>query len=72
MGAAKQLPKSLSAKEVAERLGVSVQAIRKAIALGELQSFRLGRAVRIPEAAAVEWLESKAAPAPRFASRRSL
>ena len=65
MGATKKLPPSLSAKEVAETLHISVQSVRKAIALGELPSFSIGRAIRIPEAAAADWLESKAAPAPR-------
>ena len=66
MGAAKKLPPSLTVKAVAETLHISVQSVRKAIALGELPSFRIGRAVRIPEAAAVEWFESKdSTPQPR-------
>ena len=72
MGAAKKLPPSLSAKEVAETLHISVQSVRKAIALGELQSFRLGRAVRIREADAIAWFESKAVQAQRRTMRRSI
>lgn len=46
--------------ELAERLSVHPETIRRAAASGALRSIRVGRDRRYPESAVVEWLASLA------------
>ena len=43
--------------ELAERLAVHPETIRRAAARGELRSVRIGRDRRYPESGVVEWLQ---------------
>ena len=57
----------LTAKETAERLGISLRTVRRRIADGSLASFKIGGAVRIP-ASALEPSEAHARMAAREAA----
>lgn len=46
--------------ELAERLAVHPETVRRAAAAGELRSIRVGRDRRYPESAVVEWLAALA------------
>jgi excisionase family DNA binding protein len=48
-------------RELAERLGVHPETIRREAMRGRLRSVRVGSERRYPESAVREWLESRAA-----------
>jgi len=59
------MPKLLTARETANRLGVSTETALRWVRRGELPAFRLpGGAIRVDEAALETWLESRATPRP--------
>jgi excisionase family DNA binding protein len=49
--------KYLKVQEVADRLGVTRQAVHNWINEGRLRAFKAGRALRIPESAVLEFLK---------------
>lgn len=64
----RRAPQLLTVGDAAIRLSVSTKSIRRWIEAGELPAVRLGRAVRIEEAAAADFVarrESLVLPAPR-------
>jgi excisionase family DNA binding protein len=59
----------LTAREVADRFGLTVETILRWTRSGELPAFKLGTAVRYREADLEAWLEQRATgPAPRGVS----
>ena len=48
----------LTVNEVVEAIGVSERKVRDLIAKGEIQHFRIGRAVRIPWQPLKEWIDN--------------
>lgn len=62
-----------SVDELAKRWGLSPSKIREECLTGRLRSFLVGRARRIPEAAALEYMsrvDTGPAPAERYAAWR--
>jgi excisionase family DNA binding protein len=55
--------KYLTLAEVASRLTVSLHTVRRWASERRIPTARLGRTVRVPEAALEHWLTSKAEPA---------
>jgi len=53
----------LTAREVADRLGLSTETVLAWVRRGELPAFRLGRAVRFRESDLDEWLAKRATAA---------
>lgn len=51
------LPVVYTAKEVAERLAVSEDTIRRKANRGEIRSFRVGSAIRFTEDAVIDYIE---------------
>jgi excisionase family DNA binding protein len=51
------LPRCYSIEDLCERLSISRRTISRALAAGDLEHFRLGARVVVPEPAAVAWLE---------------
>lgn len=51
------LPDIMAIKELVEFLKVSDSTIRRAIAAGELKSFKAGKNVRIEKESVIEWLK---------------
>lgn len=60
----------LTAREVAERFGLTVETVLRWTRRGELPAFKLGAAIRYREADLEAWLErhATASPAPRGVS----
>jgi excisionase family DNA binding protein len=46
-------------EEVAARVAVNPETVRRAAARGELKSLRIGRDFRFPESAVLAWLASR-------------
>jgi excisionase family DNA binding protein len=61
-------PDLLKARDLADRLGVSVPRVYQLIAAGEIPSVRVGNAIRIPRPAWERWLAGKADQAEAAAS----
>jgi excisionase family DNA binding protein len=53
----------LTARSVAEHLGLSTETVLRMVRRGELPAFRLGRAIRFREHEVEAWLEQRATPA---------
>ncbi len=52
----------LTAREVADRLGLTTETVLVWVRQGRLPAFRLGRAIRFREADLDAWLEERATP----------
>lgn len=48
---------SFSPKEVAARLGISVDSVRRLVKAGQLRAMRVGRVLRIRESAIEQFME---------------
>jgi len=53
------LQRCFSIKEVCEHVGLSRRTITGALATGDLEHYRVGSRLVIPESAVVKWLESQ-------------
>jgi excisionase family DNA binding protein len=51
------LPRCYSVRELCERLSISRRTVCRALAGGDLEHYRVGSRVVVPEPAAVAWLE---------------
>jgi excisionase family DNA binding protein len=65
-------PDLLKARDLADKLGVSVPRVYQLIAAGEIPSVRVGNAIRIPRPAWERWLAGKAEEAQAAASPSGL
>jgi excisionase family DNA binding protein len=52
-----ELPKCYSVAQLCERTGLSRATVSRALNCGDLEHYRMGSRVLIPELAAVAWLE---------------
>jgi excisionase family DNA binding protein len=52
----------LTARQVADQLGLSTETVLNWVRRGELPAFRLGRAIRFREADVDTWLQERATP----------
>ena len=67
------VPQCLSIKQLMERTGLGRTTVSQALSRGDLEHYRLGSRVAIPEAAAVAWLEShRISKQPRLRRRVTL
>jgi excisionase family DNA binding protein len=53
----------LTARDVANRLGLSTETVLSWVRRGELPAFKLGRAIRFREADLDQWLQARATSA---------
>lgn len=73
----RRAPQLLTVRDAAIRLSVSTKSIRRWIEAGELPAVRLGRAVRIEEAAMADFVDGRRmevesyVPPSRLAARRA-
>lgn len=71
-------PQLLTVEDAAIRLSVSTKSIRRWIEAGELPAVRLGRAVRVEEAAVADFIDARRVevdsyvPPSRLAARRAV
>jgi excisionase family DNA binding protein len=49
----------LTAREVQQLLGIGLSKVYDMMAMGELPTLRLGRLVRVPRSALMEWVASQ-------------
>lgn len=54
----KQVPKCFTVDRLAEHINVSRRTVERALWSGDLEHYRLGARIVIPESAASSWLES--------------
>jgi len=60
----------LSVPEAAERLSIGVSKFRQLVASGQIESVRVGRAIRIPATALEQFAETLRIPTSEWASSR--